>query len=144
MNASESAPISLSPLQPLDRIAVLLAEGILTAGESQKSPKTSLQPVKPINDQLLLTISAVSARFSEHDYLIHARKDERAQAGQDQDPRILHTLVQNGSSPILHPKRHLHSSATSTIGGPVQDDSTEGELVALLQIDRAFEGQGQA
>jgi hypothetical protein len=64
MNASESAPISLSPLQPLDRIAVLLAEGILTAGESQKSPKTSLQPVNPIDDQLLLTISAVSARFN--------------------------------------------------------------------------------
>jgi hypothetical protein len=49
-------------------------------------------------------------------------------------------LVQNGSRPILHPKRHLHFSATSTIGGPVQNDSTEGEL-ALLQIDRAFEGQ---
>lgn len=99
--------------------------------------------MKPLDDQLL-TIShfSISPRFSKLDYLIHARKDERASeySTGSQDPRILHMLVQNGSRPILHPKRHLHFSATSTIGGPVQNDSTEGEL-ALLQIDRAFEGQ---
>ena len=80
-------------LFPFSRWAVLFAEDLV---DCRQDPEQR----RPADNQELLTISSLTS--SKNDYIIvktHARMSTASQ-----EPRNLHMLVQNGSSPILHSK----------------------------------------